>query len=80
MHGYGTFLSTGTNIPAMLAPGVPFVDRMQLHRDIGSMHGKLHVLQYTRDDGPGGRVKLNCEVRLGLGPVLATHNGSLDRN
>jgi hypothetical protein len=64
LNGYGTFLSTGTNIPIILAPGVPFVDRFQVHRDLTCQHELLHVLQYTRDDGPGGRVKLNSQVWL----------------
>lgn len=64
LTGYGTFLSTGTNVPVIVAPGVPFVDRFQMHRDVTGMQGMVHVLQYTRDEGPGGHVKLNGEVWL----------------
>lgn len=62
--GYGTFLSTGPPVPIIVAAGLPYQGRECMQRDVHGMQSMLHILQYTRDDGPGGRVTLNRKVRL----------------
>jgi hypothetical protein len=62
-HGYGSFLSVGTDLPMMFGPAMPFHDRFQMQADMLDIRNMVHMISITRDRGRGGRVSINRKVR-----------------
>jgi hypothetical protein len=75
---YGPLLSTAGHLPAIVLGLLPFHDTEQFRRDALNLRRSSFALVYSRDDGPGGRVTLNRQVRV-HGNIIADESPWMTR-